>query len=570
MTRRQEQLLLQKAVSTAFALGSLQSSSAAGASSTTVVLGDSGESSSDASSGEALVIPDGDVTDLSIASESDQSTGIYFPDGSGVAFVVNGEEIATITPSGMTVRGESSSGDEASESTPSELISNVLGATVTTSGAVWQDNEAIPFCVYPVSPDRTSGYFVYLSDNNVGISQSDKIYFFSLQGVPLGDPVSIKFCRPGLRQEVGPSYWDLLIIAESDSATFYVRRDGAATSAEVAGTAAPPSVSVTIVSELAGNVALGEPTILAAPDSNLGVESIQTVSSIRITSPNGAGYVSFQTKNNGESATGGSVPTTHQDRVQLSFPSASPARSNGDPENNSDPYQLTVQHYVNSGQERIYDVLWKPLEKVFTGASALSAGTSGLVPQPIVGDNSKYLRGDATWADVPTLPFEILDESINFPNDSYSYAQRRRAAVYLTVNAFSPTFVNLPRMAQAFSAHDDAQAGDEVEFIVLGALFSPLTFQQPTWTSFGYISATTTLLTTPTPGSYFFRLYNGVWALVKVNPHDHSELTLGNSSTTFPTSPTATSGTAFLPTNPLGFLNIMLNGSQVRVPYYAP
>ncbi len=37
---------------------------------------------------------------------------------------------------------------------------------------------------------------------------------------------------------------------------------------------------------------------------------------------------------------------------------------------------------------------------VMTGATAETAGTSGLVPVPAAGDQLKYLRGDGTWATV--------------------------------------------------------------------------------------------------------------------------------------------------------------------------
>lgn len=39
----------------------------------------------------------------------------------------------------------------------------------------------------------------------------------------------------------------------------------------------------------------------------------------------------------------------------------------------------------------------------FTGASALVSGTSGLVPQPVSGDQDKYLKGDGTWGTI-TFP----------------------------------------------------------------------------------------------------------------------------------------------------------------------
>jgi hypothetical protein len=39
----------------------------------------------------------------------------------------------------------------------------------------------------------------------------------------------------------------------------------------------------------------------------------------------------------------------------------------------------------------------------FTGATAFVNGEIGLVPEPVAGDHVKYLKGDGTWASVPTL-----------------------------------------------------------------------------------------------------------------------------------------------------------------------
>jgi hypothetical protein len=38
------------------------------------------------------------------------------------------------------------------------------------------------------------------------------------------------------------------------------------------------------------------------------------------------------------------------------------------------------------------------------GANGTNAGTSGLVPSPAATDNTKYLKGDGTWADVDVFP----------------------------------------------------------------------------------------------------------------------------------------------------------------------
>ena len=40
----------------------------------------------------------------------------------------------------------------------------------------------------------------------------------------------------------------------------------------------------------------------------------------------------------------------------------------------------------------------------FTGADGTTAGTKGFVPQPTATDNTKYLKGDGTWAALPTIP----------------------------------------------------------------------------------------------------------------------------------------------------------------------
>lgn len=45
---------------------------------------------------------------------------------------------------------------------------------------------------------------------------------------------------------------------------------------------------------------------------------------------------------------------------------------------------------------------------VMTGATTSAAGTSGLVPAPAAGDNTKYLRGDGTWAEAGGLTYAMV------------------------------------------------------------------------------------------------------------------------------------------------------------------
>lgn len=50
-----------------------------------------------------------------------------------------------------------------------------------------------------------------------------------------------------------------------------------------------------------------------------------------------------------------------------------------------------------------------------TGATAITAGTSGLVPAPQAGDEEKFLKGDGTWTPIaiPTFNNDIFDVSNN-------------------------------------------------------------------------------------------------------------------------------------------------------------
>ena len=54
-------------------------------------------------------------------------------------------------------------------------------------------------------------------------------------------------------------------------------------------------------------------------------------------------------------------------------------------------YDASVGKWVNKTPEEIQ-------VEVMTGATADAAGTSGLVPAPVAGEQDKYLRGDGVWA----------------------------------------------------------------------------------------------------------------------------------------------------------------------------
>jgi hypothetical protein len=76
---------------------------------------------------------------------------------------------------------------------------------------------------------------------------------------------------------------------------------------------------------------------------------------------------------------------------------------------------------------------------------------------------------------------------------------------------------------------------------------------------------------------------NGLYSSPQVNPYPQSEfLDAGTKRPTrawqqfflnllnFSSSTTATTGAATLPANPVGFINVTVNGKPYKVPYYNP
>lgn len=51
------------------------------------------------------------------------------------------------------------------------------------------------------------------------------------------------------------------------------------------------------------------------------------------------------------------------------------------------------------------------------GASANVDGVAGIVPQPVIGDQNKFLRGDATWAEVSGLTPAQAQELVQLRTD---------------------------------------------------------------------------------------------------------------------------------------------------------
>ncbi|WP_295155142.1 hypothetical protein [Selenomonas sp. AE3005] len=55
---------------------------------------------------------------------------------------------------------------------------------------------------------------------------------------------------------------------------------------------------------------------------------------------------------------------------------------------------------LDSCLDRISDYFLQ-MNEDFSGATSSADGEKGMVPQPEAGDNSKFLRGDGTWATPP-------------------------------------------------------------------------------------------------------------------------------------------------------------------------
>jgi hypothetical protein len=76
---------------------------------------------------------------------------------------------------------------------------------------------------------------------------------------------------------------------------------------------------------------------------------------------------------------------------------------------------------------------------------------------------------------------------------------------------------------------------------------------------------------------------NGLYSSSQLNPYPQSEFLDGNTKrptrawqqfflnmVNFSSADTATAGSATLPANPVGFINITVNGQPFKVPYYNP
>lgn len=73
---------------------------------------------------------------------------------------------------------------------------------------------------------------------------------------------------------------------------------------------------------------------------------------------------------------------------------------------------ITIENNVISAESETYSN--------FTGATGAEAGEAGLVPAPAAADNTKFLKGDGTWATVSSGSTYSAGEGIDITNDEIS------------------------------------------------------------------------------------------------------------------------------------------------------
>lgn len=507
MTKGQQRELLSKAIGAAFALRSTSGSTPGSA-------GVVSTGFTPTTDDDTLLLAEGEAGDLSCACASNTDTGFYFPDGKGFAVVIDGEEVASFTSEGVILKGNVSVGDEGTEDSSSELLSNVIGTTVSAAGT-WANLRGIEFATFPLKADAPTGFYVFLSEDNGTVSRSEKVYFFSLRGQT---GVSHFMCQPSFQSEAGPTYWDIFIKVDSLVATFYVRRFNSSSTTSTADC----RINVAIVSEAIGSIQVKRPTVdLNLAFTNKGFTGGQSTKKVIIDDPTITGFNAFTTKQNGQNATGGTVTGTAQDKTSFSMPSASPARSNGvTTENTTDVYVPRVRYFAaGTDSEKIYDWLWTN-ERFAPNHVPNDAGTSA--------HQNKMGTGTATqqtfvWpAAAPANGTYLLQSVYSGGQHTLSYVSSSTVVSNgLPQNATFSVGVSSAKFTQTSSA-----ASDE-------SLFKRLAVDT------GFFTST---------------------------------LNLGWNAAQIGTATSATGSTdatpPVLPANPAGFIQATVNGAAVRIPYY--
>ena len=113
------------------------------------------------------------------------------------------------------------------------------------------------------------------------------------------------------------------------------------------------------------------------------------------------------------------------------------------------------------------------------GATAEDDGLSGLVPQPMAGQQSLFLRGDATWADPTTSLRNLMNDRFSdlYGNDSGTIREIAQGLINDLVGNAPTSLDTLEELANWVSEHDNvidiAQAAEDIENVTT-AMFGTL------------------------------------------------------------------------------------------------
>ena len=119
----------------------------------------------------------------------------------------------------------------------------------------------------------------------------------------------------------------------------------------------------------------------------------------------------------------------------------------------------------------------KATDSTFTGATSAVAGVKGIVPEPQAGDNTKYLKGDGTWA---TIVPELVEMSYGESNawSKFITAYNAHCIVYCRASSNSNPGTG-SQGRKAFMAYvNDATNPTEVEFQYVRSVSSKTDSQQ--------------------------------------------------------------------------------------------
>lgn len=149
----------------------------------------------------------------------------------------------------------------------------------------------------------------------------------------------------------------------------------------------------------------------------------------------------------------------------------------------TDPaFQNNAKYYAQQAGGAVNDM---------TGATASTDGAHGLAPQPLAGDNKKFLRGDGTWSDVPAELSGLEDVVLTNIADGQ----------LLRYNGTAQKWENI--------GVDSTPAQNSANPIQSGAVYTALTGKQAT-----YAGDATQWDTTPTANSTKPVTSNGILAAI--------------------------------------------------------